>query len=343
MQQQITRMRREIEEMPESLERLLIQGGKDIATAAAAARELKPALIAAAARGSSDHVCTYLQYAPELVLGIPAGSIGPSIASVYDSVLKLQQGLLLCVSQSGKNPDILATARNAERDGALTVALTNDPRSPLAAASAHPIHIHSSAELSVAATKTYVTSATAGLWLLTEWSGNEPLLAAIRSLPEWIDEATRIDWPEVQEAIVEHSSLFTLGRGQSLAVSHEAALKLKETCQLHAESYPSAEVLHGTVSIVEDRFPVVGFAAADAAETALATVADAISSKGAHMFATANKVRRAVCIDHVRARHALTDPLSLIVSFYSMVEAFAVSRGIYPDTPRHLNKVTETV
>ena len=342
MQQQITRMRREIEEIPESLERLLIQGGKDIATAAAAARELNPAFIVTAARGSSDHVCTYLQYASELVLGIPAASIGPSIASVYDSVLKLQQGLLLCVSQSGKSPDILATARNAERDGALTVALTNDPRSPLAAASAHPIYIHAGAELSVAATKTFVTSAAAGLWLLAEWSGNEPLLAALRTLPERMDKATRIDWPEVQEAIGEHSSLFTLGRGQSLAVSHEAALKLKETCQLHAESYSSAEVPHGPVSIVEDGFPVLGFAAADAAETALATVADAIRSKGAHVFATTNKVRRAVCIDHVRTRHALTDPLSLIVSFYSMVEAFAVSRGVDPDTPRHLNKVTET-
>ena len=342
MQLQITRMRREIEEIPEALELLLIQGGEDIATAAAAARELDPAFIVTAARGSSDHVCTYLQNASELVLGIPAGSIGPSMASVYDSVLKLQHGLLLSVSQSGKGPDILAMASNAERDGALTVALTNDAGSPLAATSAHPIDIYAGAELSVAATKTFVTSTVAGLWLLAEWSDDESLLAALLDLPQQMDAAVRIDWPEVQEAIGEHPSLFTLGRGQSLAVSHEAALKLKETCQLHAESYSSAEVLHGPVSIVEDGFPVLGFAAADAAETRLSEVADAISSKGAHVFATTNKVKQADCIDHVRTQHALTDPLSLIVSFYSMVKAFAFSRGIDPDTPQHLNKVTET-
>ncbi|MTI02881.1 SIS domain-containing protein [Roseibium sp. RKSG952] len=343
MQQQTTRMRREIDEIPQAVERLLVQGQSDIAAVANVARELDPTFIVTVARGSSDHVCTYLKYASEIVLGVPVASVGPSIASIYDSVLKLQQGLCLSVSQSGKSPDILAMARNAGRDGALTVALTNDATSPLAEASAHPIDIHAGPELSVAATKTFVTSAVAGLWLLAEWSRDDKLLAAIRALPKQLEAAARIDWPEVREAIGAHPSLFTLGRGQALAVSHEAALKFKETCQLHAESYSSAEVLHGPVSIVQEGFPVLSFAAADAAENALAEVADAISAKGARVFATTDKVKRALRVDHVRTDHALADPLSLIVSFYSMVEAFAASRGIDPDTPRHLNKVTETV
>lgn len=343
MQTQITRMRREIDEIPDAVDRLLSRCENDIAAVADAARALDPVFIMTVARGSSDHVCTYLKYASEILLGVPVASVGPSVASIYDSRLKLQQGLCLSVSQSGKSPDIVSMARNAGRDGAMTLALTNDAESPLAEASAHTINIQAGPELSVAATKTFVTSAVAGLWLLAEWDRNQALIAAIRALPQQLEAATRIDWPEVREAIGARSSLFTLGRGQALAVSNEAALKFKETCQLHAESYSSAEVLHGPVSIVEEGFPVLSFAAADAAEQALTDIADQISTKGAKVFATTDKVKSAGCIDHVRTGHPLTDPLSLIVSFYSMVEAFAASRGIDPDAPRHLNKVTETV
>ncbi len=343
MQQKITRMRREIDEIPEAVERLLSMGQTDINAVADIARTLDPAFVITVARGSSDHVCTYLKYASEILLGVPVASVGPSIGSIYDAPLRVRNAMCLSVSQSGKSPDIVAMAHNARRDGALTVALTNDAASPLAATSDHTIDIQAGAELSVAATKTFVTSAVAGLWLLAEWGRDRHLLAALRALPEQLRAAARLDWPEVRAAIGAHPSLFTLGRGQALAVSNEAALKFKETCQLHAESYSSAEVLHGPVSIVEEGFPVLCFAAADAAEPALAEVADAISAKGARVFATTDNVERAERIEHVRTGHPLTDPLSLIVTFYSMVEAFAASRGIDPDRPRHLNKVTETV
>ncbi|NRB17945.1 MAG: SIS domain-containing protein [Rhodobacteraceae bacterium] len=340
---QNTKMRREIDEIPEAVERLLTLGAADIARVAGVARELDPAFLLTVARGSSDHVCTYVKYASELLLGVPVASVGPSVASVYDARLKLNRGLSLAVSQSGQSPDIVAMARNAGRDGALTVALTNDATSPLARLSAQSIDIQAGPELSVAATKTFVASAVAGLWLLAEWKQNAELLAAIRALPEQLASAAKINWPEVREAIGTQQSLFTLGRGPVVAVSNEAALKFKETCQLHAESYSSAEVLHGPVSIVGARFPVLGFAAGDAAEGALAEVADQIASKGARVFATTNKVQGATCIDHIRSDHGLTDPLPLIVSFYSMVEAFSRSRGVDPDAPRHLKKVTETV
>jgi glucosamine--fructose-6-phosphate aminotransferase (isomerizing) len=102
-------------------------------------------------------------------------------------------------------------------------------------------------------------------------------------------------------------------------------------------------VLHGPVSIVGERFPVLGFAAGDAAEGSLAEVADQMAHKGARVYATTTKVQGATSIDHIRTNHGLCDPLSLIVSFYSMVEAFATSRGVDPDAPRHLKKVTETI
>ncbi|WP_405109718.1 SIS domain-containing protein [Phaeobacter sp. BS52] len=339
----ITKMRREIDEIPTAVDRLLSHGRAEIEAVANAARALDPNVMVTVARGSSDHVCTYLKYASEIMLGVPVASVGPSVASIYKAPLRLKGALSLAVSQSGKSPDIVSMVDSARNDGALSVALTNDAASPLAAAADHTLDIHAGPELSVAATKTFVTSAVAGLWLLAQWDRNQSVLAALHALPEQLDRACRIDWPEVRDAIGARSSLFTLGRGQALAVSNEAALKFKETCQLHAESYSSAEVLHGPVSIVEEGFPVLGFAAADAAEGALAGIADQIAAKGAQVFATTDKVTAAQRVDHVRTDHALTDPISLIVSFYAMVEAFAASRGIDPDAPRHLKKVTETV
>lgn len=343
MTAQITRMRREIDEIPDAVERLLSGGAAEAARTAEAAWDLDPSVIVTVARGSSDHVCTYLKYAAEILLGVPVASVGPSVASIYGAPLRLKGGLCLSVSQSGKSPDIVAMSASARRDGAMTVALTNDAASPLAEASEYTLDIHAGPELSVAATKTFVTSAVAGLRLLAEWDRNRALLDAIHALPEQLHAAAQINWPEVREAIGERQSLFTLGRGQALAVSNEAALKFKETSQLHAESYSSAEVLHGPVSIVDEGFPVLGFAAADAAEVPLAEIADGIAAKGAQVFATTPKVNTAARLDHIRTGHALTDPLSLIVSFYSMVEAFATSRGIDPDAPRHLKKVTETL
>ena len=195
----------------------------------------------------------------------------------------------------------------------------------------------------MAATKTFVTSAVAGLWLLARLKGDEALLKAIAGLPAELERATRADWSAVEATVSPDRSLYTLGRGPSWAISNEAALKFKETCQIHAESFSSAEVLHGPVSIVGGGFPVLAFAAADAAEPVLVEVADAIARKGAQVFVTSARAQHATPIEAVRTGHWLTDPIALIVSFYAMVERIAVGLGIDPDAPRHLNKVTETV
>ena len=336
-------MRREILEIPQAVDRLLTYGAQDIAQAANAVRDLDPGVVITVARGSSDHVCTYLKYATELLLGIPVASVGPSIASIYGAPLRLAGGLCLSVSQSGQSPDIVEMARTARRDGALSLAITNDAASPLAAASSYTLAMHAGVERSVAATKTFVTAAVAGLLLLAEWRGDDALRAAIHALPKQLEAASAIDWPEVRTAITGEQSLFTLGRGPVWAISNEAALKFKETCQIHAESYSSAEVLHGPISIVEQGFVVLGFAAGDAAEQSLAGIADQISAKGARVFATSSRVRHATAIEHVRTDHPLTDPIALIVSFYAMVERIATARGINPDLPRHLKKVTQTL
>lgn len=242
----------------------------------------------------------------------------------------------------GQSPDTVSLVDAFTRTGAYSVAITNDATSPLANAATATLPIHAGAELSVAATKTFVTSLVAGIWLLAEIKQDAALKAAIRALPQQLEQAVNCDWSPMIGAVT-GNSLYTLGRGPSLAISNEAALKFKETCLLHAESYSSAEVLHGPVSVVGEGFPVIAFAAHDAAEDSVAEVADAIAEKGARVFATTSRVKASEQLPHVRTDHWLTDPIALIASFYAMVENLAVSRGINPDTPRHLKKVTETV
>lgn len=338
-----TQMRREVLEIPVAADRLLTQGGDDIRRAAEAIRKLNPAFAVSVARGSSDHVATYLKYASELLLQTPIASIGPSIASIYKRKLNLAGSVCLSVSQSGKSPDIVEMARMAREGGALSIAMTNHTDSPLAAVADHTLNLHAGPEISVAATKTFVNSAIAGIWLLAEWAEDEALCQSVAALPDLLEQAVQSDWPEARAALAGRNSIFCLGRGPSYAISNEAALKFKETCQIHAESYSSAEVLHGPVSIVDAGFPIIGLAAQDAAEPALAAVADEIAAKGAAVFATSEKVTTAAQLTAVRTGHPLTDPITLIASFYAMVERVAASRGINPDAPRHLKKVTETV
>ncbi len=336
-----TQMRREVAEIPDAVERLLADGADAVRSAAREIAARDPAFFVTVARGSSDHACTYLKYAAELLCGLPVASVGPSVASIYKAPLRMAGGVCVSVSQSGRSPDIVDLTRTAKAGGAYGIAVTNDPASPLALAADATLDIHAGPELSVAATKTFITSALVCLWMLAETAADDALLAAIRDLPERLAEAAAADWSALAEA-AGNKSLYTLGRGPSWAISNEAALKFKEVCQLHAESYSSAEVLHGPVSIVDRGFPVLAFTASDAAEGAVIEVADALAAKGAAVFVTSDRATRARSLPTIRTRHWLTDPLAAIVSFYSTIETLAVARGLDPDTPRHLSKVTET-
>jgi Predicted phosphosugar isomerases len=337
-----TYMRREIEEVPQAVARLLDQGGPMLASAGQAIRKSDPRFMVSVARGSSDHAASFLKYAVELTAGIPVASVGPSVASIYGARLRLNGTVCLAISQSGKSPDIVAMTRQAKAGGALTVALTNTPDSPLARVADFPIDILAGIERSVAATKTFVSSAVAGLALMAHTTADEGLLAAIARLPEHFQAAIDCDWMEVAEALEEERSLFILGRGPSFALASEAALKFKETCGMHAEAYSAAEVMHGPLALVGPGFPVLALAARDAAESSVAETADALAGQGAAVFATSKRVGQARSLPFVSTGHPLTDPLPLIVSFYAFVEAFARHRGLDPDKPRNLRKVTET-
>lgn len=338
-----THMRTEIEEIPDAAARLLEQSATAMREAGARLREIDPAFVTTVARGSSDHAASFLKYAIELSAGVPVASLGPSIASIYGAKLKLARSASIAISQSGKSPDIVAMARAARDGGAATIAITNTGDSPLAAGSDHPIDIRAGVERSVAATKTFVTSAMAGLAVLAHWTSDSALIAALQALPRHFSRAIDCDWMTMAPVLAGDQSLFILGRGPSLAIANEAALKFKETCGMHAEAYSAAEVMHGPLALVHSGFPVLVLAARDASETSAAETADQLAAKDAAVFATTDRVAKAGRLPFSATGHPLTDPLALIVAFYVFVEAFARHRGLNPDQPRNLRKVTETI
>lgn len=336
-------MAREVAEIPEVAARFLDRSAEAVTAAAAAMRAVDPGLIVTVARGSSDHAATYLKYAVELLAGVPVASVGPSVASVYRRPLRLGGAVCIGISQSGQSPDIVEMMRAAEVGGALTVAVTNHAASPMAQASAHCLALQAGVEQSVAATKTFVTSVLAGLSLLAEWQEDDALRAAVAGLPEAFSRALDLDWSPLGARLSRAQSLYVLGRGPAFAIANEAALKFKETCGLHAESFSAAEVLHGPSAIVQAQFPVLALGVEDAALPQVVLTAERLAAQGADVFLTGGQTAGVVCLPSLSGLHPLVAPLVLSVAFYAFIETLARRRGFDPDLPPHLRKVTETV
>ncbi|MCP4316995.1 MAG: SIS domain-containing protein [Hyphomicrobiales bacterium] len=336
-------MRDEIDEIPRATARLLEGLSPALGEIGTTLRERDPAFVLTVARGSSDHAAAFIKYAIELTAGLAVASVGPSVASIYGAKLSVNNALSFSISQSGQSPDIVAMQQAASDGGALTLSLTNSSNSPFATQSDLAIDIKAGAELGVAATKTYVNSVMAGLMVLAAWKQDDVLKQALHRLPEQLEKAVSIDWTTLGPDVEKGGSLYILGRGPTLAIAHEAALKFKETCNLHAEAYSAAEVLHGPVSLVGSGFPVLGLAARDAAEGSICETADRLSKDGAAVHITSANCRHATKLSFVDTGHPLTDALALVVPFYGFVENLARKRGLDPDRPEKLKKVTETL
>ena len=337
-----THMSAEVAEIPAVAARFLSASREQLEAAASAMRAADPRLVVTVARGSSDHAATYLKYAVELVAGIPVASVGPSVASVYGRRLRLEGAACFGISQSGQSPDIVEMMRSAGAGGALTLAVTNEAGAPMAKACHHTLPLRAGAEKSVAATKTFVASVLAILALIAEWREDEGLRAAVAALPEQFERALACDWTPLADRLVRANSAFVLGRGPGFAIAAEMALKFKETCAIHAESYSAAEVLHGPAAIVQAHFPVLGLAVADAALPQVVATAERLAGQGADVFLTAGAAAGVTALPSVADVHPLTAPLVLVVTFYRFIEALARRRGFNPDTPPYLRKVTET-
>lgn len=337
-----THMRAEICEIPDAISRFPDQSGDAVKQAAKALRAKNPCLITTIARGSSDHAAGFLKYAIELTAGVPVASLAPSVASIYGAKLNLASAASISVSQSGESPDIISATRMAANGGATSIAMTNKPGSPLALATDHTIDIAAGPELSVAATKSFVSSVVAGLAVLAEWQDDAALRLALLKLPGHTERALACDWSPLAECLDKTSSFYVLGRGPTMAIASEVALKFKETCGLHAEAYSAAEVMHGPLALVEKGFPILSLAARDASHQSCLDAAGKLVENGASVFITSGSAGPAVELPYVATGHPLTDALCLVVPFYSFVESYARHRGLNPDKPPLLKKVTET-
>ena len=338
-----TKMRAEIEDIPSAIQRLLDESEQEVSAAAETLKQVDPRFVSTVARGSSDHAAAYLKYAIELTARVPVASIGPSVSSIFGVDLQLAKSACMAISQSGKSPDIVSMLESASRGGATTIAITNDPASPLATASDHVLDIRAGTESSVAATKTFITSIVSGLLLLAHWQNDQELLAALQQLPSLARNAIACDWEPLTRRLLRADALYVLGRGPSCAIANEVALKFKETCQIQGEAFSSAEVLHGPVSIVGGHYPVLALISKDTAEPSICAVADRLVEQGGDVFATSGGVETSIQLPFVSSGHFLCDPLLLAISFYAFVENLARLRGFNPDVPQNLKKVTETV
>ena len=336
-------MARETRQAPNIVARLFSQARPKIAEIGRLMRATNPPVIVTCARGSSDHAAGYFKYCTEILAGIPVASIGPSVASLYRAPLRLGGGVLLAISQSGMSPDIVALAEAAKSGGARVIAIVNDEASDLAEISDICLPIGAGAEKSIAATKTFIASAVAVLAILAEWRGDGELQAAVDDLPQILENALAVDWTAAVSKFAVAGSLYVLGRGPALPMASEAALKFKETAGLHAEAHSGAEVMHGPLSLVRDGFPVLVFSPDDAARPAMRAVVDHMRRAGADVLCVQDDPSDAGSLRFVKSGHSLTDPISIIASFYLLVEAVARARGHDPDNPRNLEKVTETV
>lgn len=336
-------MAREIAEIPRAAARFLAESGAAVEETAAVLRRSDPRLLLTVARGSSDHAGTYLKYLVELLAGIPVATAAPSIASIYHRTMRLDGAFCIGISQSGQSPDIVEMMGSARRGGGHTLAITNSAGAPLAEACEWVLPLLAGPERSVAATKTYVISVLASIALVAEWLEDDALRAAVKALPEQCAAALELDWSPLAERLAGANSLYVLGRGPGYAIAKEMALKFKETCAIHAESYSAAEVLHGPAALVQDRFPVLALALEDQARGQLLATAERLAGQGADVFATAEGAAPPIVslptLAHV---HPKTAPLLLIVTFYRFVEALARHRGLNPDEPPHLRKITIT-
>jgi glucosamine--fructose-6-phosphate aminotransferase (isomerizing) len=301
-----------------------------------------PRAVVTCARGSSDHAATYAKYVIEAHTQVLTSSAAPSVSSIYDAQADLHGVLFIAISQSGKSPDLLAATRNAKESGALTVALCNTPDSPLMQLVDVAVPLHAGPETSVAATKSYIASLSCIAQLAASWTLDRELLAALPRLPEQLLHAWACDWSPAVETLRGAVNLFVVARGFGLGIAQEAALKLKETCGLHAEAFSSAEVKHGPMALVRAGFPVLMFTQRDDAREGIEELAAEFAARGAAVMLAGTEARGAISLPTIAA-HPVLEPLLTIQSFYGMANALALARGLDPDRPPHLNKVTETV
>ena len=337
-------VRSEIAEQPAVADRILTAAGGELARTAALLREAAPRTVLLTARGTSDHAALYAKYLVEVGLGLPAGLASTSTLTVYGATPDLRGVLWISISQSGGSPDLVESTAAARRAGATTLAVTNNPASPLAAAAEHHLDVHAGPELAVAATKSY-TAQLLTLWLLVQtWRGADT--SAARAVPGFLTAAVEAtDVPDVASRYRFVDRLVTTARGYSYPTAREAALKLMETSYLSAQAFSAADLMHGPLAMVDADRPVVAIVPEGPGGDAMAPVLAALADRGADVCAVAAPGVATGATVRLALPAGMPEdlaPVVQIVPLQRLALEMAVARGLDPDAPRGLRKVTET-
>jgi glutamine---fructose-6-phosphate transaminase (isomerizing) len=340
-------MYREIREQPQALERLLADELGNVSALAQAARDREVSLLFIAARGTSDHAAVYAKYLSEIIAGLPTALAAPSVFTLYGANLRLDDALVLGISQSGKAADAIEVLKRSRAAGQLTGAITNDPSSAMAQATEHPLYCHAGPEESLPATKTYTTSL-ALVYALVAGLGNRPdLLDDLRSAPERVRQVLALE-----EGIAAGAERYrfmdecvVLARGVNQCSALEAALKLSETSYLRAHPYSAADFHHGPIAVVSEGYPCLLFAPDGIGCPAMVEMIDALEARGAELLIVSDRedlLARATTPLPMPSVPELLSPLVAIVVAQLFAYHLARVKGRDPDNPRGLKKVTHT-
>ncbi|RIV35941.1 SIS domain-containing protein [Micromonospora radicis] len=343
-------MAADIDEQPAGYERLLAaEYAAPIARVAAAIAERRPRHVVFTARGTSDHAALYGAYLTEIRLGLPAGLASPSTMTLFGARPDLSDALVVGVSQSGGSPDLTEVLRVARESGALTLAVTNAPDSPLAGAAELSVDIAAGHERAVAATKTYTAELLALLLLVEGIRAGDGRLPdeehrALAALPGLA--ARTLDDPTPTQLAPRYrfaAQLVTTGRGYAYPTAREAALKLMETSYLPALAFSGADLLHGPLAMTDPDVPVLAVVGSGPGGQAMGEVLPRLGERRADVVVVGSaEVEGAtrIAVPEVDERYA---PLLDILPLQRLALALALARGENPDAPRGLKKVTATM
>lgn len=343
-------MAADIDEQPAGYERLLSsEHAGVIARVAAVIAERRPRHVVFTARGTSDHAALYAAYLTEIRLNLPAGLASPSAVTVYGARPDLSDALVVGVSQSGGSPDLAEVLRTARASGALTLAVTNNPGSPLAETAELSIDIAAGHERAVAATKTYTAELLALLMLIEGVRAGDGELpaeerSALARLPELAERTLSDDTPaRLAPRYRFAAQLVTTGRGYAYPTAREAALKLMETSYLPALAFSGADLLHGPLAMTDPDVPVLAVVGSGPGGRSMGEVLPRLGERRADVVVVGSAdvgASARMAVPEVDERYA---PLLDILPLQRLALALALARGEDPDAPRGLKKVTATM
>jgi len=351
----MTLMRDEIYEQPEALEHCLHQSLMLARQVGRRASNFDPAFVFIAARGSSDNAATYARYLFESYTNLPVSLAAPSLFTLYKRPPNLKKAWVIGISQSGQSRDIVEVLREGRKQGAFTLALTSDTNSPLAKEAAEVIPLFAGLERSVAATKTYTAELTLMALLVAELADDNGLRVGLERLPQAVKQALEVE-NQVKELVHQDSyrqaaHSLVLGRGYNFPTALEIALKLKETAHVFAAPYSAADFLHGPFALADKSLPAILVGANGPAIPGLLELAHKLIERGveiisigddAGLLKLATPGGKALPLDLKGLPEALS-PVVCVVPGQLLALHLALARGLNPDQPRGLKKITSTL